>query len=248
MSLANIRFVLVKPTHPGNVGAAARALKTMALDRLYLVAPSRYPSPEAQALAAGAEDVLQAARICDTLEEAIADCRWVVGTSARSRHIEWPVAEARAGAERVVQAAALGPVAVVFGQERSGLTNDELDRCHMLVQIPANPAYPSLNLASAVQILAYEIRVAALAGVPPATNARRLATRAEMHRFYRHLAQVLIGTGFLDPNNPRLLMRRLMRLFNRAEPDDNDINILRGVLTSVERAAALDKNRPDDPN
>ena len=242
MSLNNIRFVLVRPTHPGNIGAAARAMKTMALDDLWLVAPLHFPSPAASAMAAGADDVLARARVSPDLDAAIADCHVVFGTSARSRRIDWPTLDPRAAAQRLTEAAQRGPVAVLFGQERSGLTNSELDRCQALVQIPANPDYSSLNIASAVQLLAYELYVAA--GETPVAPDEDYppATSEDMQRFYRHLEDVLAAIRFLDPANPRLLMRRLMRLFNRAAPDRNDINILRGILTAVEKAQKLDNN------
>ena len=242
MSLSNIRFVLVRPTHPGNIGAAARAMKTMALDDLWLVAPSQFPSHAASAMAAGADDVLARARIAPDLDAAVADCHVVFGTSARSRRIEWPTLDPRAAAQQLTGAAQQGPVAVLFGQERSGLTNSELDRCRALVQIPANPAYSSLNIASAVQLMAYELYVAAVEIQAAPSADHPPATTDEMQRLYRHLEDALVAIGFLDPANPRLLMRRLMRLLNRAAPDQNDVNILRGILTAVEKAQKLDKN------
>lgn len=238
-ALARIRVVLNRPTHPGNIGAVARAMKTMCLEQLYLVVPHRFPAPEAIALAAGAEDVLDRAHVCQTLEEAVGDCRLVIGTSARSRRIGWPTLDPAEGAKQMIAAAAEGSVALVFGQERTGLTNEELDRCHAVIVIPANQAYSSINLAGSVQIMAYELmRTGAettsvadeiLGSVQPATH-------EEMEHFYRHLEQVLVETGFLDPANPRFLMRRLRRLFNRAMPDKNEINILRGILTSMKHS------------
>jgi len=235
---ANIRIVLVRPTHPGNVGATARAMKNMAMRSLYLVEPERFPSPEATDRAAGADDVLDSAVICASLDGALKDCHLVIGTSARPRRIEWPTLDPAAGAGRLVEGAQQGPVALLFGQERTGLLNSELDRCHFVVTIPADQAYSSLNLASAVQILAYEIYRAVLAGRPgEAMEARegRLASSEDMQRFYQHLAEVLQQIGFLDPDNPRYLMRRLMRLFNRAGVDDNEMNILRGILTAIQQ-------------
>lgn len=242
MALNNIRVVLVRPTHPGNIGAAARAMKTMALSNLWLVAPSQFPSAAASAMAAGADDVLSQARITTDLDAAVADCHAVFGTSARSRRIGWPMLDPRAAAPRLIEAAQRGPVALLFGQERSGLTNSELDRCQALVQIPANPEYSSLNIASAVQLLAYELYVAAGATPAPANGDHPPATLDDLQRFYRHLEEVLVAIRFLDPANPRLLMRRLIRLFNRAAPDQNDVNILRGILTAVGQMAKLDKN------
>lgn len=240
MALSNIRIVLVRPTHPGNIGATARAMKTMALRRLYLVAPETFPSPEATDRAAGADDLLESAVVCATLDEAIRDCHLVLGTTARQRRIEWPALDPAEGARRLVEAAPRGPVALLFGQERTGLLNTELDRCHFMVTIPADREYSSLNLAAAVQILAYEIHRAVLAGSPTtgtgeARTGRPVSSEA-MQRFYEHLEQVLQETGFLDPDNPRLLMRRLMRLFNRASPDDNEMNILRGILTAIQQS------------
>ncbi|MDH3513896.1 MAG: RNA methyltransferase [Gammaproteobacteria bacterium] len=240
MALSEIRIVLVRPTHPGNVGATARAMKNMSLRRLYLVAPEKFPSPLATDRAAGADDVLESAVICDSLDDAIRDCHLVVGTTARQRRIGWPTLDPAEGAHRLMHGAGRGPVALLFGQERTGLLNEELDRCHFSVTIPADKEYSSLNLASAVQILAYELYRASLAGAaPPAkpeeVNDGRPASREDMQRFYEHLEKVLHHIGFLDPANPRLLMRRLMRLFNRAGLDDNEMNILRGILTSIEK-------------
>ncbi|BAU48131.1 RNA methyltransferase [Sulfurifustis variabilis] len=232
-----IRVVLIRPTHPGNVGAAARALKNMGLERLYVVAPAAFPHVEATARAAGAEDLLAGAVLSPDLDAALAECHYVLGTSARPRHIGWPMLEPAEAGTRLVDESRRGPVALLFGQERSGLTNAELDRCHALVQIPANPAYPSLNLAAAVQVLAYEIRRAL--GLPEQPRSEESeappASANEMEHFYRHLEEVLVDTGFLDPANPRLLMRRLRRLFNRARPDQNEMAILRGILSAVQR-------------
>lgn len=233
---SRIRVVLVRPTHPGNVGATARAMKNMGLDGLWIVAPAAFPHADANARAAGAEDVLARAVLVPDLDAALSECRYVLGTSARPRHIEWPMLDPAEAGARLVAEAQQGPVALLFGQERSGLSNAELDRCHALVQIPANPAYPSLNLAAAVQILAYEIRRAM--GSPPAAPPQSEflpASASEMEHFYRHLETVLVEAGFLDPANPRLLMRRLRRLFNRARPDQNEMSILRGILSAVQR-------------
>lgn len=237
-----IRVVLVRPSHPGNVGGVARAMKNMGLGQLWLVAPSSYPSPEAEARAADAADVLARATVCAQLDEAIGSCHFIVGTTARSRRIEWPALNPPDAAVRLLQEAERGPVAVLFGHERTGLTNAELDRCHALVSIPANPEYPSLNLACAVQILAYEIYRLGSAGLSAAASQEPPATEEELAHFYRHLETVLLKIGFLDPANPRLLMRRLRRLFNRPQLDRNEVNILRGVLTSVERATDVAKH------
>lgn len=239
MSLERIRIVLVAPSHGGNIGGCARAMKNMGLRHLVLVAPQDYPGDEARARAAGAEDVLDGARLCASLEEAIADCQLVIGTSARERRIPWPLLAPDEAARRAVVASTGQQVAIVFGRERIGLTNDELDRCQALVTIPTDPDFASLNLACAVQVVAYEIYRAQLAaaGAPERSGdplGEPAAGQGDIERFYQHLEQVLIETGFLDPQNPRLLMRRLMRLFNRVDLTVNEVNILRGILTSVQ--------------
>jgi tRNA (cytidine32/uridine32-2'-O)-methyltransferase len=241
MFMDRIRIVLVAPSHSGNIGGCARAMKNMGLSRLYLVTPDDFPGAEATARAAGAEDLLDHARICASLDEAVAECHLVIGTSARGRRIPWPVVTPDEAARRIVKTSAEHEVAVVFGRERTGLTNEELDRCQALVNIPTDPGFTSLNLACAVQVVAYEIlRVAenemqkhgSVAATVEALG-EPLATHAEVQRFYGHLEEVLVETGFLDPKNPRLLMRRLMRLFNRVELTNNEVNILRGILTAV---------------
>jgi TrmH family RNA methyltransferase len=235
--LSNIRIVLIHTTHPGNIGAAARAMKTMGLARLRLVTPKYFPHDEATARAAGATDVLDNAQVCATFVEAVADCGLVLGVSARSRTIAWPQWDARSAGRQVILAAQNAPVALVFGSERVGLSNADIDRCHGLVQIPANPEYASLNLAAAVQVLAYELRMAALevAGVEtPAPPEHVPADAQDVERFYEHLRQTLVDVEFLDPENPRQLMRRLRRLFNRALPDTMELNILRGILAAVD--------------
>ncbi len=190
-------------------------------------------------MAAGAEDILEQAVVFGTLDEAVRDCPLVVGTSSRSRRIGWPaMAPSEAAARLLSEAVAGNAVALLFGQERTGLTNEELDRCHAVVAIPANPAYPSLNLAGAVQVLAYELLQAALKNeqaVAGNGSDSPAATPEQLDHLYRHLEQVLVAIEFLDPANPRLLMRRLRRLFNRAALDQNELNILRGILTSVQR-------------
>ena len=237
MSLKNIRIVLVRPTHPGNVGAVARAMKNMCLEDLRLVAPENFPSPQANARAGGAEDVLTRASIVDSLDEALKGCHLVVGSSGRTRRIEWPLLDPRTCGEKLVSGAGQGKVALLFGRERNGLTNVELDRCQFVVQIPANTGYPSLNIACAVQILAYEIFLADRQSqtAAPRDGESTPASHDDMQRFYRHLQEVLIQIGFLDPQNPRLLMRRLIRMYNRASPNGDELNILRGILTAVQR-------------
>ncbi len=229
-----VSVVLVETSHPGNIGATARAMKTMSLHRLRLVSPARFPSAEASARATGAADVLHRARVCETLSEAIAGCRFVVGASARQRSLRWPMLTARECGRRVVSEAGSGEVAVVFGREQSGLTNEELKLCNALVQIPTNPDFSSLNLAMAVQVIAYEIQVAA-GGEARLKTPREapLATAEEIEHFFQHLERVLIGSGFLNPDNPRHLMLRLRRMCARAEPDSNEIAILRGILSAL---------------
>jgi len=233
--LQTIHTVLVQPTHPGNIGGAARALKNMGLGQLRLVAPADYRGAEATARAADAADVLARAVACATLDAAIGDCHFVVGTSARSRRIEWPMVDPREGAAKLIEQAQRGPVALVFGQERSGLTNAELDRCHLVMYIPSSADYPALNLACAVQVVAYEIYRCVAEGPPAAVPASGPpVTDSDMEYFYSHLEDVLTEIKFYDPENPRLLQRRLRRLFNRAQLDRNEMNILRGVLTQVQ--------------
>ena len=234
----NIRIVLVGTTHPGNIGATARAMKNMGLSDLALVRPRYFPDQEATARASGAEDLLDGATVVETLAEAIADCVYVAGTSARSRAINWPCLDARNAAARLHEESANGPVAAVFGPEKSGLSNADLDHCDTLLTIPTDPDFSSLNLAMAVQVVSYELRAAwtARQALPEYEADAPLATSAELEHFYRHLEQVLTDIRFLDPDNPRQLMRRLRRLFIRARPDQSELNILRGVLTAVDRS------------
>ena len=226
-----IKFILFEPTHPGNIGAAARAIKTMGFDKLCLINPIEHPHSEARARSAGALDVLLGAEIFDNLQDAIKDCGLIIGTTARTRRISVPVTNIRETAPSVVAEAKQKPVAVIFGPEKSGLINEQVDCCNQLVNIPTIGSYKSLNLAMAVQIVAYELRVASEA-LPSAIRARNLASNDEIELFYNHLNQVLLETGFLDPKNPKQLMRRLRTLFNRAQMDENEINIMRGILAS----------------
>jgi tRNA (cytidine32/uridine32-2'-O)-methyltransferase len=240
-----IRIVLVGTQHPGNIGSAARAMKTMGLSRLVLVAPERTPDAESYALAAGADDVLAAAITHDNLAEAIADCRVVMGCTARSRRIALEELEPRAAASRAVTEAAGGAeVALVFGRERTGLTNDEYELCHAAVHIPANPHYSSLNLAMAVQVLSYEVRMAALAMMPAAAltddeRAEPSVSHAEMEGFFAQLAETLDAIDFHKGRAPESAMRKLRRLFLRAQPDAREVRILRGVLADAQRMARL---------
>jgi TrmH family RNA methyltransferase len=212
-------------------------MKNMFLERLYLVRPKYYPNAEATARASGADDVLAAAKVCQTLDEALAGCGLVLGMSARLRKLPWPQLDARAGARLAVAESARTEVALVFGNEHSGLTNEELERCNYLVHVPANPAYSSLNLGAAVQVIAYEVMMAEREreeGSPRVSEATEPALANELELFYEHLQRMLIEVGFLDPGNPRHLMRRMRRLFGRARVDKNEMNILRGILSAVD--------------
>ena len=236
--LHNIRIVLVETSHTGNMGSTARAMKTMGLTNLYLVNPLVKPDSQAISLAAGASDVIGNATIVDTLDEALAGCSLVVGTSARSRTLPWPMLEPRECGVKCSEAAQSAPVALVFGRERVGLTNEELQKCNYHVCIPANPEYSSLNLAMAVQLIAYEVRVAWLdqqqRGQAPAVE-EEYPLVDDLERFYGHLEQVLQQTGFIRPQHPGQVMSRLRRLFTRARPETQELNILRGILTSIEK-------------
>lgn len=228
-----LRFVLFAPTHPGNVGAAARAIKTMGFRELVLVAPACEIDGEARARSSGALDVLQGARQVAGLAEAVADCGLVIGASARRRTLNWPELTPRECAGRALAELDRAPVAVVFGPERAGLANEQLDLCHALVHIPSSAEYSSLNLAMAVQIIAYELRLAQRPAAPAPAAGHPPASVADLEYFYGHLERALVAGGFLDPDNPRHLMRRLRRIFNRARLDSNELNILRGMLSAL---------------
>ncbi len=232
----SIRIVLVGTSHPGNIGAAARAMKNMGVRDLALVDPRYFPHEEATARASGAHDLLENATRVETLEEAIADCVYVAGASARPRSINWPCLDCKDAAVRLIEESAHGTVAAVFGPEKTGLSNSDLDHCDTLLTIPTHPDFTSLNLAMAVQVLTYEIRAAQAEKRPAYEADAPLATSEELERFYGHLERVLTDLQFLDPDNPRYLMRRLRRLFIRARPDQNELNILRGILTSVDHS------------
>jgi len=211
-------------------------MKNMGLSDLALVNPKYFPHDEATARASGAADILERATVVDTLAKALTDCVYVAGASARSRTINWPCMGPRDCAERMIQESSHGKVAAVFGPEKTGLHNDDLDLCHTLLTIPTDPGFSSLNLAMAVQVLTYELRVASMLDEGPVFDVEAPpATSEEMEHFYEHLEKVLTDIEFLDPDNPRHLMRRMRRLFIRARPDKNEVNILRGVLTAVDR-------------
>lgn len=248
VSLQNIRVVLVNTSHAGNIGGAARAMKNMGLSRLVLVDPEDFPSPNAVARASGATDILDSARVVATLEEALAGCSLVLGTSARDRRIPWPLLDPRECASvSVEQSAGGGEVALVFGREYAGLTNEELQRCQYHVHIPSDPQFSSLNLAAAVQVLTYEVRMAWLAAEGRPTKVEKLETTAmldaqpvtvdELENYFGHLEQTLVDIGFLDPTKPRHLMPRLRRLYGRSGVSKLEMNILRGILTETQKAA-----------
>ena len=265
----NIRFVLVEPSHPGNIGAVARAIKTMGFSHLTLVKPKRFPDPEATVRASGADDVLEKCIVVDSLQAAIADCVYVIGTSVRDRQISWPVATPKETANRVqeflvkehnasknsknngclsdeITSDDSQNIAVLFGRERTGLENHELDHAQWQIRIPANDDYNSLNLASAVQIIAYELNCA----LSDASNLnqqtvdsnktgvekrQRLATHAEMQGFYVHLEQTLLELAFIKTNPPTKLLRKIIRLYNRSNVSFEELQILRGILTATQQ-------------
>ena len=235
-SLENIRFVLVGTTHPGNIGAAARAMKTMGLTKLHLVEPLHYPNAEATARASGADDVLANAVVHQDLVSAITGCHQVYGMSARLRHLPIPVVDPRQAVAQIQQQADDSQIAILFGREHSGLSNEELDKCQHLINIPANPDYSSLNLAAAVQVFAYELKMS----FDPSIEVGRVGEEREaidakdLEHLYQHFEQSLTEIGFLDPENPKNLMRRLKRLFNRADLDRNELQILHGILRAAE--------------
>ncbi len=250
--LKNVRVVLVNTSHPGNIGGAARAMKNMGLSELVLVDPERFPDPDAVSRASGADDVLANARIVATLEEAIADCSLVLGTSARDRRIPWPVLDPRESADKVLDQLEQLPdaqIALVFGREDSGLTTDELQRCQYHVHIPSMPDFSSLNLAAAVQVLAYELRMQGLQREGAPTKMHKVettavfneipATAGELEQFYQHLEQVLVEIGFHDPQKPRQLLPRLRRLYGRVHLNRMEMNILRGILTETQKAIGV---------
>ena len=244
----------MQPSHPGNIGASARAMKNMGLSQLMLVQPAEFPSGIAVGRAASAVDLLERAQVVDSLETAVADCTLIIGASARKRSIPWPMLDPRGCAQKTIEVITEkreNKVALVFGREDSGLSNEELQQCHFHVQIPANPDYSSLNLAAAVLLICYELFNArqsaadipdGAAGQPDSNWDQKWSTGEQTERFYEHLERVLVGIDFHDPDNPRQLMQRLRRLFGRIRIDEMEMNILRGILTNIEQAVAKRKS------
>ena len=241
VSLAAIRIVLVEPSHPGNIGAVARAMKNMALADLVLVRPKAFPHPEAVARASGADDLLARARVTGSVTDAVADCGFVAATTSRPRDQNFRALDLHDAAIRIFDMSERGPAAILFGAERTGLTNEELALAHLLIRIPANPEYPSLNLAMAAQVLCYELRMTA-AGRPQLAGPTRdapLATAAELEGLHEHLERLLTESGFLHPAHQKQVKLKLRRIFQRAMLDQNELSILRGMLTSLAPAKRL---------
>lgn len=239
--LDQIKIVLCCTSHPGNIGAAARAMKTMGLTQLILVKPKDFPSEEASARSSGALDILENAVVVDSVEEAIKDCRLVIGTSSRNRTLPWPLIEPREMTEIIADRPQSRPVAILFGRESVGLLNEELQLCNYHVNIPANPEYMSLNLASAVQIVSYELRLKSLAENPiieetlEVKDSENIATSEQVDGLYHHLEQTMVNTEYFDPENPKLLSARIRRLFAKSQLNQGEVNILRGFLASIEK-------------
>ncbi len=237
--LSHIRIVLINTSHPGNIGAAARAMKVMGLADLHLVNPKTFPCAEATAMASGADDLLERAVIHESLESALAGCSLVLGTSARMRSLPMPQMDLRTAAQSALSEHDGQNIAIIFGQERAGLTNEEIQRCHQLVHIDTNPGYSSLNLSQAVQVMAYELRMAVIgdAGAIISPSDWVPVDAGQMEMFFVHLEQTLLDIKFMNPEQPKRLMARMRRLYNRARPDQNEINILRGILTATQQSA-----------
>ncbi|MDC0609114.1 tRNA (cytosine(32)/uridine(32)-2'-O)-methyltransferase TrmJ [Vibrio sp.] len=236
--LENVKVVLVGTSHSGNIGSAARAMKVMGLKNMVLVDPQCEVDGQAVALSAGASEIALNAPIVATLEDAVKECSLVVGTSARSRSLEWPMLDSRECGEKIADECRTSQIAMVFGRERTGLTNEELQLCHYHVSIPANPEYSSLNLAMAVQTLSYDVRLAYLNLLDsqyPEIREQEYPRHEELEMFYAHLEKVLLKTEFIEQDRPNQVMNKMRRLFNRARPETQELNILRGILTSVEK-------------
>jgi tRNA (cytidine32/uridine32-2'-O)-methyltransferase len=237
--LKNIRIVLVNTSHPGNIGAAARAMKNMGLSRLYLVAPKEHPSLEAIRRSAGAMDVLDNASVVAGLNEAISGCVWVAGTSARLRTIEWPILEPRECVQKGIENIGQGDIAIVFGRENNGLTNDEMEKCNVLLHIPTNPDYSSLNIAAAVQVVCYEFRMAMISDQAVKIKGSKhrqdaLADSDQLEGMYQHLYDALVVLGFFGSNNPDVMMRRLKSFFKRANTTQREVSIFRGICSAIQ--------------
>ena len=250
--LSRIRIVLSRTSHPGNIGAAARAMKTMGLSRLYLIEPKRFPDAEALARAAGADDVLADSAVCTSLDEALAGTVFAVALTARHRNLGPERLQIREAAPLILDkvAAGSGEVALVFGNETAGLSNDDVQRCQRTAFIPADPGYTSLNLAAAVQVACYELRMAAHAERPMEVTKTipfnsPPASDEDVERYYKHLERIMVDTGFLDPNQPKRLMAKIRRLYGRAALERDEINILRGVLDAVEKRL-VQSNKADE--
>lgn len=235
--LANVHIVLSHTTHPGNIGATARAMKTMGLSTLCLVNPKSFPNNEANVRASNARDILEQASVVSSLEEALHDTVLAIAMTARTRDLSNRILDARQAAKVLLEHASNAPVALVFGRESSGLTTAEISKCQLTVHIPANPDYSSLNLASAVQIMAYELRMALTETmlIAPQQSAYQLANFYEVELFYHHLEQAMIDSGFLNPRQPKRLMQRLRRMFARTQLEKEEVNILRGILSALEK-------------
>ncbi len=237
--LKNIRIVLVNTSHPGNIGATARAMKNMGLSQLYLVEPKQHPTVEAFRRSVGANDVLDSAVVVDDLAQAISGCVWVAGTSARLRTIEWPILEPRECVAQGAEFLEQGEIAIVFGRENSGLTNEEMEKCNVLLHIPTNPEYSSLNLAAAVQVVCYEFRLAMMAEKAVKVKGKKhredaIAGSEQLDGMYQHLREALNGLGFFGTNNPDVVMRRLKSLFNRAATTQREVGIVRGICAAIQ--------------
>ncbi|MDV6343516.1 RNA methyltransferase [Nitrosomonas sp. Is37] len=235
--LANVRIVLSHTSHPGNIGATARAMKTMGLSTLYLVNPKSFPDNEADVRASNARDILEQASVVHSLEEALHDTVLAIAMTARPRDLSNRILDTRQAAKALLEHASQSPVALVFGRESSGLTTAEISMCQLTVHIPTNPDYSSLNLAAAVQIMAYELRMVSTetTPIPPQPPAYQLASFNEIELFYRHLEQAMIDSEFLDPRQPKRLMQRIRRMFARTQLEKEEVNILRGILNALEK-------------
>lgn len=231
--LNNVRIVLSHTSHPGNIGAAARAMKTMGLSSLYLINPRLFPDKEADARAVSARDILEKIKVCTELDEALENTVMVAAITARTRMLSHDVFDARQGARELLHYARQQPVALLFGAETSGLTTAEVNKCQIIIHIPTNPDFTSLNLASAVQVMAYELRMALIENEQPQTAIESPASFNDLELFYAHLEQAMITSDFLDPQKPKLLMQRIRRLFARARLEKEEVQILRGILTAL---------------